>query len=224
MDVADAIETRVTCRAYLPTPIPVDTIRAILGAARRTPSGGNLQPWRVWAVSGEDLERLKTLIRQKVACGVLADGSTEYAVFPEVLKEPYASRRFQNGEVVYGALGLSGDDHVGRYRQALRNYEFFGAPAALFFTIDRSLKPGQWADMGMFMQSVMLLAREHGLHTAALESWAYWPRTVAAFLGMPDELMLFRGMALGHMDPDQPVNRLRVPRAPLEELVTFVGC
>lgn len=223
MHVAEAVATRITCRAFLDTPVREATVRAILSAACRTPSGGNLQPWHVWVLAGEELARLKALVRDRMAGGEIADGPTEYHIYPPVMKEPYISRKFLNGQAVYAALGVPRDDTAQRMQQIARNFEFFGAPVGLFFAIDRSMQPGQWADLGMFMQSIMLLAREYGLHTAALESWALRYKTVTEFLELPKELMLFCGMALGHMDPSHPVNQARVPRAPLSEFAVLRG-
>lgn len=224
MRVSEALRSRMTCRAFLPDPVPAEAIHAILEDARHTPSGGNLQPWWVWALSGEALEGLKAIVRERIAGGVWGDGEPEYAVFPPELKPPYDERRFQNGETVFGALGVARDDFAGRMRQTARNFEFFGAPAAFFIAIDREMERGQWADLGMFLQSMMLSAREQGLHTAPLESWAYWSRTVAAYVEMPPELMLFCGMALGRMDAAHPINRTRVGRAPVDEFARFMGC
>jgi nitroreductase len=204
-------------------PVPEATVQAILSGAAQAPSGGNLQPWRVWALAGDPLARLKGLVKAKLAAGQFADGVPEYSIFPSVMTEPYATRRFHNGEAVYATIGVARDDHAGRMRLLERNFEFFGAPVGLFLGIDRSMQQGQWADLGMFAQSIMLLAREHGLHTAALESWSLWPRTVAAAVGMPDELMLFCGMALGHMDERHPINRVHVGRAPLAEFAVLKG-
>ncbi len=135
-------------------------------------------------------------MKAKIASARIADGPTEYLIYPPVLAEPYLSRKFTVGEAMYDAIGVAYTDMAGQMKQSMHNFEFFGARVGLFFAIDRSMQQGQWADLGMFMQSVMLLAREHGLHTAALESWALWHATVRDFLDLPAELMLFCGMAL----------------------------
>lgn len=223
MRVAEALDTRITCRAFRPTPVPLPVVRAILAGASRAPSGGNLQPWRVWALAGDALAALEADVRAKMASGQIADGPSEYLIYPSELKEPYASRRFRAGEAMYAALGVGRDDWAARMAEGARNFDFFGAPVGLFFAIDRSMQQGQWADLGMFVQSVMLLAREQGLHTAALESWALWHVTVRAFLGMPPELMLFCGMAFGHMDETHPINRLRTERVGVDEFAAFRG-
>ena len=223
MHVSEALATRITCRAYLDTPVPEETIRAILTGAARAPSGGNLQPWRVWVLAGSELSRLKEIIATKLAAGQFADGVPEYSIYPPQMKEPYLSRKFKAGADMYAAIGVTRDDAPERMHELARNFAFFDSPVALFFAIDRSMQQGQWADLGMFMQSVMLLAREHQLHTAALESWSLWFRTVAGFVAMPEEMMLFCGMAMGHMDTSHPINRVRTERAPLNEFASLRG-
>ena len=108
-------------------------------------------------------------------------------------------------------------------RQVAANFELFGAPVGLFLAVDRSMGPPQWADLGIFLQTLMLAARAEGLDTAPLEAWSLWPKTVRAHLGMPEELMLFCAVALGHADLEAPINQVRAERAPLEEFTTFQG-
>lgn len=222
MNVSEALNTRLTVRAFLDKPVEARLIREILETAKRAPSGGNLQPWHVWVVAGDELARFKALIREKMSANPRGEG-TEYHIYPPELKEPYKSRRFKVGEDMYATIGVSRDDKMGRLMQFARNFEFFGAPCALFFAIDRQMQQGQWADLGMFMQSIMLLAREHGLHTAPQEAWAIWYKTVGEFLSIPPDLMLFCGMGIGYGDPQAPINTLRSERAPLDAFVTFRG-
>ncbi len=220
MNVTDAIRSRMSCRAFLDTPVPLDTLRDILETARQAPSGGNLQPWQVHVLAGPRLREFVALIRSKLPAQPQGEG-TEYPVYPPHLKEPYRSRRFKCGEDLYATIAIAREDKSARLAQFARNYEFFGAPAAMFFVIDRIMGADQWADVGMFMQSVMLLARERGLHTCPQESWASWHRTVTEFLGVPAELMLFCGLAVGYRDESAPINRLRTDRAPVEEFAKF---
>ena len=222
MKVSEAINTRLTARAFLDKPVDGALIRQILETAKRAPSGGNLQPWHVWVLGGEDMVRFKLMLKEKVAANPRGEG-TEYNIYPPDLKDPYKSRRFKVGEDMYASIGVSREDKFGRLMQFARNFEFFGAPCALFFAIDRQMQQGQWADLGMFMQSIMLLARENGLHTAAQEAWAIWHKTLGEFLNIPPDLMLFCGMAIGHIDPAAPINTLRSERAPLQEFATFKG-
>ena len=223
MRVSEALESRRTCRAFLPTPVSEATVRSILSGAARAPSGGNLQPWRVWALAGEDLRKLERRVVAKIEAGQISEGQTQYNIYPPDMADPYAARHFASGAQLYAALGIGRDDWAGRAAQYVRHFEFFGAPVGMFFAIDRSMQQGQWADLGMFLQSVMLLAREHGLHTAPLEAWAFWHESVREVLGIPPELMFFCGMGLGHMDPDHPVNRYRTPRAAVDEFAVLRG-
>lgn len=223
MNLVEAMNSRITCRAFLDTAVPEETVRAILKGATRAPSGGNLQPQYVWALTGDDLKALTTAVSNRVLAGELNDGPPDYNVFPIALKEPYLTRRSQVGADMYNALGITRFDYELFKQHLARNFQFFGAPVGLFFAIDRDMQQGQWSDLGMYIMSVMLLAREHGLHTAPLEAWANFPRTVAAHVNMPKELMLFCGMALGVMDTEHPVNRWRARRADLAEFVHFRG-
>lgn len=222
MTVTEAIESRTSCRAFLPTPVSGETLRAILETAKYAPSGGNLQPWHVYALAGEPLAEFLALIRAKLPASPRGEG-TEYDVYPRDITEPYRSRRFQCGEDMYATIGVPREDKLARLRQFARNYELFGAPVALFFAIDRQMGVGQWADLGMFMQNIMLLAREHGLHTCAQEAWAVWHKSVESFLGIPSNLVFFCGMALGYRDESAPINRLRTARAALDEFATLRG-
>jgi nitroreductase len=220
MNVTDAIQSRMSCRAFLDTPVPQETLRDILQIARQAPSGGNLQPWQVHVLAGARMRQFLEVIRSKLPAQPQGEG-TEYHIYPPHLQEPYRSRRFKCGEDLYATLGIAREDKVRRLQQFARNYAFFGAPAAMFFAIDRIMGADQWADVGMFMQNIMLLARERGLHTCPQESWASWHRTVSEFLGLPAELMLFCGLAIGYRDESAPINRLRTDRAPVEEFATF---
>ncbi|MBR0836887.1 nitroreductase [Bradyrhizobium manausense] len=222
MKVSDALNSRTSVRAFLDVPVPVEIVKEILLAASRSPSGGNLQPWHVWALSGQELARFKALMAERVKSNPMGDQS-EYNIYPPELKEPYRTRRFKNGEDLYRTIGIPREDKAARLKQLAKNFSFFGAPVGLFFAIDRQMEPGQWADLGMYMQSIMLLAVEKGLSTCPQEAWALWHKTVAEFIGLPPHLMLFCGMALGYMDPEHPINSLRADRADLSEFATFIG-
>ena len=222
MNVTQAIMGRRSCRAFTNQPVRLETVRSILEVARRAPSGGNLQPWHVHVLGGERMREFRSLIAGKLPSQPNGEG-TEYNIYPPNLKDPYRSRRFKCGEDLYATIGIARDNRAARLAQFAKNFDFFGAPMALFFSIDREMGPDQWADVGMFMQSIMLLIHEHGLHSCPQEAWAVWHKTVREFLGLRSELMLFCGMAIGYGDETAAINQLRTDRAPLEEFVTFVG-
>jgi nitroreductase len=222
MDVFEAVASRYSCRAFLPTPVPEKIVRDILERAGRAPSGGNVQPWRVHALAGNKLEALRAIVRSRLDELPRFEGA-EYDIYPRDLKEPYESRRHRSGVMLYQSVGVTREDRAGRYRQYARNFLFYDAPVGMFFSIDRSMGPPQWSDLGGYIQTVMLLARDYGLHSCAQEAWTHLHKTLPPFLGLPPEYMLFCGMALGHADPDAPINNWRSPREPLEAFASFEG-
>jgi nitroreductase len=218
MNVSDACRTRISVRAFKPDPVPADLVREILELAHRgAASGGNLQPWRVYALAGETLQTLKARTVGQPSEGL------EYDVYPPDLHDPYRRRRFECGEDLYKTICIPREDKPARLRQLARNAELFGAPVGLFFCLDRRMGSPQWSDVGMYMQSVMLLAVERGLDTCAQEFWARYHLTVRAVLDLPEDLMLFSGMALGYRDDSHPINSLRTRREPFEAFAEMQG-
>jgi nitroreductase len=222
MTVTEAIKSRMSCRAFTKQPVPIGLIRTILETAKQAPSGGNLQPWHVHVVGGERLRELRALIAAKLPTQPNGEGS-EYNIYPPNLKEPYRTRRYKCGEDLYATIQVARDNKPARLAQFARNYDFFGAPLAMFFSIGREMGSDQWADVGMFMQSIMLLLREQGLHSCPQEAWSVWYKTLGQFLPIQPEQMLFCGLSIGYRDDSAPINSLRTDRAPLEEFVSFVG-
>ncbi|BDH05815.1 nitroreductase [Streptomyces seoulensis] len=220
MDVYEAVTSRRAVRAYTDREVPADTLERVLSAAAWTPSASNLQPWHTYAVTGAPLAEIKKRAGERLAAGDPWD-DPEYEQYPQALKSPYRERRSAFGEQRYGALGIARQDIEARQRAASANWDCFGAPAALFCYIDRDLGRPQWSDVGMYLQTVMLLLRSEGLHSCTQMAWAKFHRTVAEVLSPPDELMLFCGMSIGFEDPT--ARDARTGRAPLGETVTFMG-
>lgn len=218
MKVTDAVAARRSVRGFMERPVDADVLKRIVTGAARAATGGNLQPWHVDLVTGESLAALKTLMMARLMAGETEEHA--YAIYPSGLTAPYRDRRFAVGEAMYAHIGIPREDKAARRMWFARNFQFFGAPAALFCTVDRQMGPPQWADLGMYLQNVMLLAVEAGLATCAQECWAVYPETITGFLGTPPERMLFCGMAIGFEDDSEPANRLRTARAPEEEWLT----
>ena len=217
MDVTTAIQARISARDFLADPVADATLRQLLVDASYAPSGGNLQPWRIYVVNGESMARLREYLPTQPP---LEAG--EYDIYPKALTEPYRTNRFTIGEQMYATLGIARDDKQGRFQQFARNGDFFGAPAALFCFIDRQMGPPQWSDLGMFLQTFMLLAVERGLATCAQEYWSVRHGAIASFVGAPENEMLFCGMSIGYADPAAPVNSLRSERMSLDQWARFV--
>lgn len=222
MTVSEAVETRRSVRAFLPTPVDPQVIRRVVERAARAPSGGNLQPWFIDVVGGARLDALKSTMAERLPQAPKGE-PTDYDIYPADLPSPHRDYRFQVGEDLYGALGIPREDKTARMMWFARNFQFFGAPLALFCSTLRTMGPPQWSDLGMYLQTLMLLLREEGLDSCAQECWAMYPQTIGRFLNLPDDRILFCGMAIGFADGAEKANHFRSRRAPLEAFARFHG-
>lgn len=220
MTLSEAIHARRSIRAFLPTPVAANTVRAVLQLAARAPSGNNIQPWRTHVLSDS--------ARQQLIDAVLArfdanDDSCqpEYAYYPVTFHEPYLSRRRQVGLTLYRQLGIERGDQPRMRSQLRRNFEFFGAPLALMITLDRRLAQGSWLDCGMFIQNLLLAATAHGLGSCVQAAWTPYHHIISQQLQMDANEQFLCAIALGYVDPLAPENQLLSPRAELDEWVRW---
>jgi nitroreductase len=220
--VTEAVTARHSARAFLARPVPRATLEEILTLAARAPSGGNLQPWHVDVLAGDALADLKARVMASLAADPRGEG-TEFDVYPPGLTEPWRGRRFASGEQLYAAIGIPREDRAARLGQFAKNFDAFGAPVMLFFSLPRHFGYPQWAHLGMFMQNVMLLAAERGLATCAQEAWALVHKTVGEVLGLGEDRLFYCGMALGFADAASPINTWRTERVPLEAFASLRG-
>lgn len=222
MDVSEAVASRRSVRGFLDKLVDPAVIRRVVEKAGRAPSGGNVQPWHIDVVAGAPLADLKAIMRKRLVEAPKGE-PTEYDIYPKELAAPYKNYRFAVGEELYRALGIPREDKMQRMMWFARNFQFFGAPVALFCTVAKTMGPPQWSDLGMYLQTLMLLLREEGLDSCPQECWAIYPETIRAFLGTPGDRMLFTGMAIGYKDDSDPANSARPDRAPLADFATFRG-
>ena len=218
MDVTEAVDSRKSIRAFLDKAVDDSLIKELLEKASRAASGGNLQPWKIYVINGKTMNSF-----HKFQSEWTEPETPAYAIYPENLKEPYKTSRYEVADDMYSLLGIEREDKEARFKQVLKNYEFFGAPSAFFCFVDRQMGRPQWSDLGMFLQTFMLLAREAGLDTCPQEAWAMKQESVTAFVEAPDELMLFCGMAIGYQDESEKVNELRTSRRPIEDWTVFLN-
>lgn len=219
--VSDAINTRRSLRAFLSKPVGRGVVETLLATAARAPSGTNMQPWKTYVLTGDSRERLCESV-----CAAFDERSgshtSEVRYYPESWFEPYLGRRRQVGWALYNLLGIQKGDRERTHAQHRRNFQFFDAPVGLIFTIHRDLATGSWLDYGMFMQNVMLLAREQGLHTCPQAAWADYHAAVRQVLKLSDDEIVVSGLALGYADPDAIENSLVTERVPVSEHVEFL--
>ena len=221
--VDEVIRSRRSVRGFLPTPVSQETILEILDVATRAPSGTNTQPWKVTVVSGARKEALsRELIDTALDPARDTEHEQEYSYYPDKWVHPYLDRRRKVGYDLYGLLGIAKGNRDRMQRQFARNYDFFGAPVGLFFTIDRIMGQGSWLDYGMFLQNVMLAARARGLDTCPQAAFTKYHRIVASHLEIPEEQMLLCGMALGYKDGDKIENSLQTSREPAISFTRFL--
>jgi nitroreductase len=219
VDVYEAVETRRAVRGFTDDRIRPDLLRRVLSAAARAPSASNMQPWHIYVVTGVRLAELKKRAGERAAAGDPGD-EREFQMYPAELKSPYRERRFAAGEQRYAALGIARGDTRARHDAVAANWDCYGAPAALFCYIDREMGQVQWADLGMYLQTVMLLLRAEGLHSCPQMAWSMYRQTVADVLCPADRLVLFCGMSIGF--EDFSTSYARTSRAPLAENVSFI--
>ncbi|MFM8649478.1 MAG: nitroreductase [Actinomycetota bacterium] len=217
MKVSEAVEKRMSVRRFRPDPISDDALRSLLTDASRAPSGGNVQPWRVYVVNGEAMTRLREYLPTQPPMD-----APEYDMYPKAMTEPYKSNVFRIGEMMYATIGVAREDKEARRAQFAQNNDFFGAPAAIFLFLDRQMNQPQWSDAGMFLQTFMLLAVERGFGTCPQEYWSIRHKAISSFVGAPDNEMLFCGVAIGIVDDSAPINTLRSERMPLDQWATFL--
>ncbi len=218
MNITQAITERHSIRRFLPKKVPLEIVKKILRDACRAPSGTNTQPWKVTCVIGKTKERLSKAIKEAIKND---QADLEYKYMPSPLREPYISRKRKIGYSLYELYGIAKDDYPARKKAMLRNFEFFGAPVGLFFRMDRDLLYGSWLDVGMFMQNVMILAREHGLESCPQQAWCEFGSTVHKVLNIPQEEIIVSGMSLGFA-AKAPENTLISERADIDEFSVFL--
>lgn len=222
MNVSDAVKQRISTRGFLSTPIPEADIRDWLETGQRSPSGGNLQPWRTIVVTGD----AKQAVIEMAAGKLMADPrgeKTDRDIYPKDLWDPFEARRRRVGVMLYEALGIPKENKAERMQWFARNFQFFGAPFAIFIVIDERMGHGQWAHCGMYLQTLALLAEERGWGTCMQECWGMLRPSLKEHFKLGETEMIWCGMAVGIPDKDDPANNLYAERAAQDEIVEMLG-
>ncbi len=222
-----AIKSRMSTRAFLPKPVPRETIEHLLELASRAPSGTNTQPWKVYVLQGAAKESLSDQVCAahdaiRANPELAEQYKEEYDYYPEKWVSPYIDRRRENGWGLYGLLGIGKGDKDKMHAQHQRNYRFFDAPVGLMFTLDRVMGRGSLVDYGMFMQNIMVAARGHGLHTCPQAAWNGFAKIILPHLGAGNDEMLVCGMSLGFADEGALVNTFHTPRVSAQSFTSWV--
>ena len=223
LNAEEALLTRRSVRAFLPTPVAREEVEAVLTTASRAASGSNIQPWKVRVVAGEKRASLSRAILDALERDGYEKHQREWNYYPVNWREPFLARRRKIGWDLYGLMGIKKGDFEATERQRRRNYEFFGAPVGMIFTLDEDLEMGSWLDLGIFLGSIMVAARGRGLDTCPQAAFADFHAVIRRELGIPQNEIVICGLAHGHADPDAPENGLVTERAPASDFATFEG-
>lgn len=222
MNVTEAVNSRRSVRQFLDKPVDLAVLKKVLETAQRSPSGGNTQPWNAVVVTGDELTKIADAIKAKVPTAPMGE-NMEYDIYPKDLDGRYEDQRRGVGKEMFKALELGREDGPARIAQMAKNWDSFGAPVQLFTFTRKYMGPPQWSDMGMWLQTVMLLLREEGLDSCSQEIWALYGKMMRELLGIDDDHIFFCGMAIGYRDPDAPINNFHVPRVDVEDAIEFRG-
>ncbi len=222
MNVTDAVATRRSIRQFTDKPVDQATLQRVLTKAQASPSGGNTQPWNAVILTGQPLADLTAKIKAKAATAPMGE-DYEYDIYPKGLEGRYEDQRRGVGKAMFDALGLARQDGAGRIAQMAKNWDSFGAPVQLFTYMRKYMGQPQWSDMGMWLQTVMLLLREEGLDSCAQEIWAMYGTFMRELLNIDDEHIFFCGMAIGYRDADVPINNFAVPRVDIGQAIRWDG-
>jgi len=220
--VTEAVVSRRSIRQFLDRPVDQAVLRQVLETARNAPSGGNTQPWNAVMLTGAPLQHLFARIAEIIPQG-LGAYSPEYPIYPAELEGRYAASRFGVGEALYAALEIPREDKARRMEMFCQNFRAFGAPVLMLVHTPRYMGLPQWSDIGMWLQTVLLLLREQGLDSCAQEAWAVYQKQIREAVTIPEDHIFFCGVAIGWRDPDAPANRFAVPRTGLEAMVRWEG-
>ena len=225
--VDQAITTRMSARAFTAQPVPREVLTQLLELAARAPSGTNTQPWKVYVLQGQSRDSLVAKVcaaHDEIRANpeLAAEYREPYDYYPEKWVSPFIDRRRENGWSLYGLLGIAKGEKDKMHAQHQRNYRFFDAPVGLMFTLDRVMGRGSLVDYGMFLQTLMLAARGHGLHTCPQAAWNAFGKIILPHIGATDNEMLVCGMALGYADENEVVNTFHTPRESVASFTTWL--
>jgi nitroreductase len=220
MNIKQLIKSRYSVRSFLDKDVDFEKVKSILDTANSAPSGGNIQPWKVYVLGNNSKNELITQALNNYDTGVQED--IEYEIYPKPLAEEYKQRRSQCAADMYDALSIARDDIDTRLKQVRENFKFFGAPIGMIVTIDKSFAQNGWGHVGMFLQNLWLTAINEGLGVCLQESWSIYPKTVKKVIDSPDNEMIWCGIAMGYPNNEDPINNYRTSRDSLDSFASFI--
>ena len=220
MALKELIKSRYSVRSFTDEMVSVKKLKEVLNIANSAPSGGNIQPWKVYVVTGNTKDKLISKALYNFDNGVQEE--VEYEIYPKYLDDEYKRRRSKCAADMYNALSIEKDDIESRLKQVRENFRFFGAPVGMIITIDKSFAQNGWGHVGMYLQNLCLAAIDSGLGTCLQESWSIYPKTVKDVIKHPDNEVVWCGVALGYPNDNDPINQYRTSREDINKFVSFL--
>lgn len=220
MSVSEVLTKRFSVRAFRDTPVPQTLLEEIFTLARHAPSNCNVQPCGVYIVSGARKDQLKDELVSAVLSGKPANPDFEWDV---KFQGAHRERQFGSANALYGAMGIERTDKQRRQIAMLRNWSFFDAPHAAFFTMAKYLKLTGAVDLGIYAQTLAMLMIERGISSCMQGALGMFPDPARKMFGLPDEEGILFGMSFGYADDDVPANKTRTDRVSLDAMVRFLS-
>ncbi|REL29562.1 nitroreductase [Thalassotalea euphylliae] len=216
--VCEILANRYSVRAFESTPVDSELLEQIFTKAQQAPSNCNVQPWQVCVVSGNTLATLRDKFMTTLMSG--AKPNPEFNWMPQY-QGIHRERQFGSANALYSALGIAREDKKARQMAMANNWQFFGAPHAAFFTMDKYLDIMGAVDLGIYAQTLSLILAEHGIQNCMQGALGQFPDPVKELLGIPEERGILFGMSFGYAKADAKANQARTDRASTDDAVQF---
>ncbi|MGK0409570.1 MAG: nitroreductase [Shewanella psychromarinicola] len=218
MTIESILQNRASMRAFLDKPVPNETLKHIFSSAQLSPSNCNVQPWQTCVVSGATKDKLKLQFMETLKSG--ASPNPDFNWLPQY-QGVHRERQFGSANALYSAIGVAREDKKARQMAMIRNWQFFDAPHAVFFTMDKYLDIMGAVDLGIYAQTLSLLMAEHGLSNCMQGALGQFPDPVRQILNLPDDRGILFGMSFGYADEHEAVNSTKTDREPIDNAVAF---
>lgn len=216
------LSERWSCRAFTSEPVPDSTIEHLLDIARRSPSWCNTQPWHVIVTSNTATERFRTALTREVREHGPQSSSPDF-VMPLQYTGVHQERRREQGWQLYEAVGVQRGDREASGRQAMKNFELFGAPHVAIVTAPAELADYGAVDAGIYVGTFLLAAQSLGIAAVAQASVARFSPFVRRHFTIPDDRRVVVAISFGYPDQDEAVNSYRTSRADIDATSTWVA-
>lgn len=220
MSVVDLLNARKATRAYQDKPVSAELIKQIFSDAQQSASNCNTQPWHVSIVTGDACAKLA----QDLVAHVSGGGEAKPSFQPgdHKLTDEYRTRQIECAVALYDTMGIGREDKMERMQLMLKNFEFFGAPHVAIFSMPTSMKEVNAVDVGIYLQSVLLLMTENGLASCPQGALAFYPDPIHEVANIPEGNGILFGLSFGYADDAAQINKVETTRASFDDFAEII--